>query len=63
MRYKSQSVAYWYFAVAMALFGLQLVFGLLSAAKYLGAASALLPGASRRSSWLVSFRREDALSN
>ena len=36
MRYKSQSVAYWYFAVAMVLFGLQLVFGLLSAAKYLG---------------------------
>lgn len=36
MRYKSQSVAYWYFAVAMLLFGLQLVFGLLSAAKYLG---------------------------
>lgn len=36
MRYKSQSVAYWYFAVAMSLFGLQLVFGLLSAAKYLG---------------------------
>ncbi len=36
MRYKSQSVAYWYFAVAVALFGLQLVFGLLSAAKYLG---------------------------
>ena len=36
MRYKSQSVAYWYFAVAMALFGLQLVFGLLAAAKYLG---------------------------
>ncbi|MEO7056967.1 MAG: cbb3-type cytochrome c oxidase subunit I [Caldimonas sp.] len=36
MRYKSQSVAYWYFAVAIALFGLQLVFGLLSAAKYLG---------------------------
>ena len=36
MRYKSQSVAYWYFAVALALFGLQLVFGLLSAAKYLG---------------------------
>ena len=36
MRYKSQSVAYWYFAVAMALFGLQLVFGLLSAVKYLG---------------------------
>lgn len=36
MRYQSQSVAYWYFAVALALFGLQLVFGLLSAAKYLG---------------------------
>lgn len=36
MRYHSQSVAYWYFAVAMALFGLQIVFGLLSAAKYLG---------------------------
>ncbi|MGO1791938.1 MAG: cbb3-type cytochrome c oxidase subunit I [Oceanisphaera sp.] len=36
MRYKSQTVAYWYFAVAMVLFGLQLVFGLLSAAKYLG---------------------------
>ena len=36
MRYKSQSVAYWYFAVAMVLFGLQLVFGLLPATKYLG---------------------------
>ena len=36
MRYKSQSVAYWYFAVAMVLLGLQIVFGLLSAAKYLG---------------------------
>ncbi len=36
MRYRSQEVAYWYFAVAMLLFGLQLVFGLLSAAKYLG---------------------------
>ena len=36
MRYKSQSVAYWYFSVAVALFGLQLVFGLLSASKYLG---------------------------
>lgn len=36
MRYRSQAVAYWYFAVAMMLFGLQLVFGLLSAAKYLG---------------------------
>ena len=30
MRYRTQSVAYWYFAVAMLLFGLQLVFGLLS---------------------------------
>src|SRR5690606_8487188 len=36
MRYRSQSVAYWYFAVAVVLFGLQIVFGLLSAAKYLG---------------------------
>ncbi|NMM27190.1 MAG: nitric-oxide reductase large subunit [Glaciimonas sp.] len=36
MRYRSQSVAYWYFAVAMCLFGLQLVFGLLAASKYLG---------------------------
>lgn len=36
MRYKSQAVAYWYFAVAVVLFGLQIVFGLLSAAKYLG---------------------------
>ncbi len=36
MRYRSQQVAYWYFAVAMALFGLQIVFGLLSASKYLG---------------------------
>ena len=36
MRYKSQAVAYWYFAVAVALFGLQIVFGLLSATKYLG---------------------------
>ncbi|MGB3289667.1 MAG: cbb3-type cytochrome c oxidase subunit I [Burkholderiaceae bacterium] len=36
MRYRSQSVAYWYFALAMILFGLQLVFGLLSASKYLG---------------------------
>ncbi len=36
MRYKSQEVAYWYFAVAMILFGLQIVFGLLSATKYLG---------------------------
>jgi len=36
MQYRSQAVAYWYFALAMILFGLQLVFGLLSAAKYLG---------------------------
>src|SRR5690606_8477670 len=36
MRYRSQAVAYWYFAVAMLLFGLQLVFGMLSAIKYLG---------------------------
>lgn len=36
MRYRSQAVAYWYFAVALALFGLQIAFGLLSAAKYLG---------------------------
>jgi len=36
MQYRSQAVAYWYFAVAMVLFGLQIVFGLLSAAKYLG---------------------------
>ena len=33
MRYRSQSIAYWYFAVAMCLFGLQLVFGLLTASK------------------------------
>ena len=36
MRYRSQQVAYWYFAVAMALFGLQIAFGILSAVKYLG---------------------------
>lgn len=36
MRYRSQSVSYWYFAVAMCLFGLQLVFGLFAASKYLG---------------------------
>ena len=36
MRYRSQEVAYWYFAVAILLFGLQIVFGLLSATKYLG---------------------------
>lgn len=36
MKYRSQAVAYWYFAVAMGLFGLQVAFGLLAAAKYLG---------------------------
>lgn len=36
MRYRSQRVAYSYFAVALLLFGLQMVFGLLAAAKYLG---------------------------
>lgn len=36
MRYRTQSISYWYFAVAMCLFGLQMVFGLLSAVKYLG---------------------------
>ena len=36
MRYRSQQVAYWYFAVALLLFALQLAFGFLSAVKYLG---------------------------
>lgn len=36
MRYRSQAVAYWYFALAMVLFGLQIAFGLLAATKYLG---------------------------
>ncbi|HWC01649.1 MAG TPA: cbb3-type cytochrome c oxidase subunit I [Methylomirabilota bacterium] len=36
MRYHSQRVAYPYFVVALLLFGLQMVFGLLAAAKYLG---------------------------
>ncbi len=36
MRYRSQSIAYWYFAVAVCLFGLQMVFGLLAVVKYLG---------------------------
>ncbi len=36
MRYRTQAVAYWYFAVALTLFALQLVFGFLMAAKYLG---------------------------
>ena len=36
MRYRSQWVAYPYFVVALLLFGLQMVFGLLSVVKYLG---------------------------
>jgi nitric oxide reductase subunit B len=36
MRYRSQAVAYPYFAVALLLFGLQVAFGLLAAVKYLG---------------------------
>lgn len=36
MRYRSQEVAYWYFAIALLLFAFQLVFGFLSAVKYLG---------------------------
>jgi nitric oxide reductase subunit B len=36
MRFRSQWAAYPYFAVALLLFGLQMVFGLLSAVKYLG---------------------------
>lgn len=36
MRYRSQMVAYSYFAIAMLLFGLQIVLGLLMASKYLG---------------------------
>lgn len=36
MRYTSQRVAYPYFVVALLLFGLQVAFGLLAAAKYLG---------------------------
>jgi nitric oxide reductase subunit B len=37
MRYRSQAVAYPYFAVALLLFGLQMVtFGMLVGAKYLG---------------------------
>jgi nitric oxide reductase subunit B len=36
MRFRSQAVAYPYFAVALLLFGLQVAFGLLAAAKYLG---------------------------
>ncbi len=36
MRYKTQRDAYWYFVVALLLYGLQMVFGLLAVAKYLG---------------------------
>ena len=36
MRFRTQAVAYPYFVVALLLYGLQMVFGLLSAAKYLG---------------------------
>lgn len=36
MRYRTQAVAYPYFAVALLLFGLQVAFGLLAAVKYLG---------------------------
>ena len=36
MRYRSQAVAYPYFAIALLLYGLQMAFGLLSAVKYLG---------------------------
>jgi nitric oxide reductase subunit B len=36
MRYQTQRVAYAYWAVALLLYGLQMVFGLLAAAKYLG---------------------------
>lgn len=36
MRYRTQSISYWYFAIAVCLFGLQMVFGLLAAVKYLG---------------------------
>ncbi len=36
MRYRTQAVAYPYFVVALLLYGLQMAFGLLSVAKYLG---------------------------
>src|SRR6186713_1029288 len=36
MRFQSQRVAYYYFMVALLLYGLQIAIGLLSAAKYLG---------------------------
>jgi nitric oxide reductase subunit B len=34
--YRSQKIAYWYFVIALLLYGLQMVFGVMSAAKYLG---------------------------
>jgi nitric oxide reductase subunit B len=36
MRYRTQTVAYAYFVVALLLYGLQMVFGILSITKYLG---------------------------
>lgn len=36
MRYRTQRVAYWYFVVALLLYGLQMVVGLLAAVKYIG---------------------------
>ena len=36
MRQRTQGVAYAYFAVALLLYGLQMVFGLLAISKYLG---------------------------
>ena len=36
MRYRTQAVAYPYFVVAMLFYGLQMAFGLLAVAKYLG---------------------------
>ena len=36
MRYRTQAIAYPYFVVALLLYGLQMVFGLLSIVKYLG---------------------------
>jgi len=36
MRYRTQAVAYAYFVVALLLYGLQMVFGILAIAKYLG---------------------------
>ena len=36
MRYRTQRVAYAYFVVALLLYGLQMVFGLLAIGKYLG---------------------------